>query len=139
MTCGGWSVDCQGRAIKKRCGDCISSWRSLAHSNLVGLFQVLQQDRRQLKRLVMTTTDSEDVETITLKILLSYEACGIAVLTYRGGLELLFANKRKFNFSLPAKFSDPQQPSTINYLIKQLCEREMKDKRKELFIKDDTV
>jgi len=89
--------------------------------------------------LVMTTTDSEDVETITLKILLSYEACRIAVLTCRGGLELLFANKRKFNFSLPAKFSDPPQPSTINYLIKQLCEREMKDKRKELFIKDDTM
>jgi ubiquitin related modifier 1 len=51
----------------------------------------------------------------------------------------LFANKRNFKFSIPKTFSDPPQPSNINFLIKQLCEREMKDKRKELFVKDDTV
>jgi hypothetical protein len=57
----------------------------------------------------------------------------------RGGLELLFANNRNFSFSLPKTFFDPPQPSNINFLIKQLCEQEMKDKRKELFIKDNTV
>jgi len=51
----------------------------------------------------------------------------------------LFANKRNFKFSVPKTFSEPPQPSNINFLIKQLCEREMKDKRKELFVKDDTV
>src|SRR5438046_7687498 len=57
----------------------------------------------------------------------------------RGGLELLFANKRNFKFSLPSTFSEPPQPSNINFLIKQLCDKEMKDKRKDLFIKDGTV
>jgi len=57
-----------------------------------------------------------------------------------GGLELLFAGTREFKtFSIPKTFSEPPQPSNINFLIKQLQDREMRDKRKELFIKDDTV
>lgn len=64
---------------------------------------------------------------------------GPTLLTNRGGLELLFAHKRNFPFSLPKTFGEHSQPSNINFLIKQLCEREMKDKRKELFVKDDTV
>jgi hypothetical protein len=63
----------------------------------------------------------------------------LALLTFRGGLELLFAHKRNFAFSLPKRFGQPSQNATINFLIKQLSEREMKDPRRDLFIKDDTV
>jgi ubiquitin related modifier 1 len=58
---------------------------------------------------------------------------------FRGGLELLFAHKRNFAFSLPKRFGQPSQNANINFLIKQLCDREMKDPRRDLFIKDDTV
>jgi hypothetical protein len=36
-------------------------------------------------------------------------------------------------------FTDPPKPANVNFLIKEFQEREMKDKRKDLFIKDDTV
>jgi hypothetical protein len=36
-------------------------------------------------------------------------------------------------------FSDPPQQANINFLLRELVEREMKDKRKDLFVKDDTV
>ena len=60
-------------------------------------------------------------------------------LIFRGGLELLFAHKRSFAFSLPKRFGQPSKHANINFLIKQLGEREMKDPRRDLFIKDDTV
>jgi hypothetical protein len=40
---------------------------------------------------------------------------------------------------VPKTVSDPPKPANIDFLIKQLADREMKDKRRQLFIKDDTV
>ncbi|EOA84477.1 Ubiquitin- modifier 1 [Exserohilum turcicum] len=57
---------------------------------------------------------------------------------FSGGLEILFANQKKYNLSLPAK-DELGQPANIAYLVRHLCGNVMKDPRKELFVLDDTV
>jgi len=56
----------------------------------------------------------------------------------RGGLELLFSNKRKHSISLP-KHDNNGQLANLAFLLNFLCENLMKDQRKEMFILDDTV
>jgi len=58
---------------------------------------------------------------------------------FRGGLEMLFANKRVHKVTIPALDDFTSKPPTIRYLIKYLCDKVMKDSRKELFVVDDTV
>ncbi|KAL2357477.1 ubiquitin-related modifier 1, partial [Cryomyces antarcticus] len=55
-----------------------------------------------------------------------------------GGLEMLFSNRRKHAISLPSRGEDGN-PATIAFLVKYLCQSVMKDRRKELFVLDDTV
>jgi ubiquitin related modifier 1 len=55
-----------------------------------------------------------------------------------GGLEILFSNQKKYSLSLPAK-DESDAPATIAFLVRHLCEKVMKDPRKELFVLDDTV
>jgi ubiquitin related modifier 1 len=51
---------------------------------------------------------------------------------------MLFSDKRKHKVSVPATQED-EQPSTVAFLIRWLCENLMKDPRKEMFVLDDTV
>src|SRR5204862_469078 len=109
----------------------------ISHTNNLRCFTCSQiESAFDQKDLAGMTTN--DVDSITLNIVLSY-VLGPFPSNPRGGLELLFANKRNFEFSLPKTFSESAQPSNINFLITQLCERELKNKRKDLFIKDGTV
>ncbi|CRG88754.1 Ubiquitin-related modifier 1 [Talaromyces islandicus] len=57
---------------------------------------------------------------------------------FTGGLEILFANTRKLQLSIPAKHDNGSRPN-IAWLIRYLVEHEMKDKRKELFVLDEHV
>ncbi|OQD78540.1 hypothetical protein PENDEC_c001G03587 [Penicillium decumbens] len=57
---------------------------------------------------------------------------------FTGGLELLFANERKHNVSLPAQLDDGSRPN-IAYLLRYLVDNLMKDQRKEMFIMEDNV
>ena len=68
---------------------------------------------------------------------------GICVLSYdrltglsRGGLEMLFADKRRHSLNIPSHDKDGR-PSNIGFLIQYLCENVMQDARKELFVLDD--
>jgi ubiquitin related modifier 1 len=56
----------------------------------------------------------------------------------RGGLEMLFSNQRVHQLEIPAKTSAKSIP-TIAWLIDYLCEKKLKDPRKDLFVLDDTV
>lgn len=55
-----------------------------------------------------------------------------------GGLEMLFSDQRKHTLSIPA-VDETQQPSSVAYLIRWLCENLMRDPRKEMFVLDDSV
>jgi ubiquitin related modifier 1 len=55
-----------------------------------------------------------------------------------GGLEILFRNQKKYSLSLPAK-DESGAPADIAFLVRYLCDKVMKDPRKELFVLDDTV
>ena len=55
--------------------------------------------------------------------------------TFRGGLEMLFSDKRRHTVAIPAKDKDGK-PATIASLIDFLCKNTMKDSRKELFVLD---
>ncbi|TKA74926.1 Ubiquitin-related modifier 1 [Cryomyces minteri] len=57
---------------------------------------------------------------------------------FTGGLEMLFSNQRKHAISLPSREEDGN-PATIAFLVRYLCQSVMKDRRKELFVLDDTV
>lgn len=57
---------------------------------------------------------------------------------HRGGLEILFANTRKLQLSIPAKHDDGKRPN-IAWLIHYLVEHEMKDSRRELFVLEGHV
>ena len=59
-------------------------------------------------------------------------------LLHSGGLELLFSNQRKHNLTVPLLTAD-EEPATLGYLVKYLCDNVMKDRRKEMFILDGTV
>jgi ubiquitin related modifier 1 len=60
-----------------------------------------------------------------------------------GGLEILFANKKKHNLKVPTTTSSADKsttsPRTIQFLVDYLCETVMTDARKELFVLDGTV
>ncbi|EED12519.1 hypothetical protein TSTA_005560 [Talaromyces stipitatus ATCC 10500] len=73
-----------------------------------------------------TENPSQPDETISISV------------EFTGGLEMLFANERKHNLTIPAKTNDGKQP-TIGWLIQYLVENLMQDTRKELFILDDHV
>lgn len=51
---------------------------------------------------------------------------------------MLFSNKRKHPISLPA-VDENGSASNLAYLVRHLCINSMKDRRKELFVLDDTV
>lgn len=55
-----------------------------------------------------------------------------------GGLELLFANQKKYSLAIPSK-DDSGAPSNVAFLVKYLCDKVMKDPRKDMFVLDDTV
>jgi ubiquitin related modifier 1 len=55
-----------------------------------------------------------------------------------GGLELLFANQKKYSLSVPAK-DESGAPANVAFLVRYLCDHLMKDPRKEMFVLDDTV
>lgn len=61
------------------------------------------------------------------------------LLTYRrGGLELLFSNKRQHTVTLP--YVDEQgHAANLAFLVRYVCENLMKDRRKDMFILDGTV
>ena len=56
----------------------------------------------------------------------------------RGGLEILFSDRRTHEISVPVLDED-DQPSNVAFLIRWLCKNLMKDPRKELFVLDDSV
>ena len=61
------------------------------------------------------------------------------LLTVRsGGLEILFSNQKKYNLSLPAK-AEAGRMANVAFLVSHLCDKVMKDARKELFVLDDIV
>ncbi|CAO2651770.1 Nn.00g000530.m01.CDS01 [Neocucurbitaria sp. VM-36] len=55
-----------------------------------------------------------------------------------GGLEILFSNQKKYSISLPAK-NESGEPANVAFLVRHLCEKVMKDPRRELFVLDGTV
>ncbi len=57
---------------------------------------------------------------------------------FRGGLEMLFSDKRKHSISVPAKDSKGDAV-TVGWLVQYLCEEVMKDARKEMFVLDNHV
>ena len=57
---------------------------------------------------------------------------------HSGGLEILFSNQKKYSLSLPAQ-DDSGAAANIAFLVQHLCEKVMKDPRKELFVLDGTV
>lgn len=57
---------------------------------------------------------------------------------YSGGLELLFANQKKYALSIPNK-DESGAPSNVAFLVKYLCDNVMKDSRKDMFVLDGSV
>ncbi|EMD90770.1 hypothetical protein COCC4DRAFT_68609 [Bipolaris maydis ATCC 48331] len=57
---------------------------------------------------------------------------------FSGGLEILFANQKKYDLSLPTK-DESGKPTNVAFLVRFLCDNVMKDPRKELFVLDGTV
>ncbi|KAH6625204.1 ubiquitin-related modifier 1 [Boeremia exigua] len=57
---------------------------------------------------------------------------------FSGGLELLFANQKKYALSIPSK-DDSGAPSNVAHLVRYLCDKVMKDPRKDMFVLDDAV
>ncbi|KAJ8113592.1 hypothetical protein OPT61_g4310 [Boeremia exigua] len=57
---------------------------------------------------------------------------------FSGGLELLFANQKKYALSIPSK-DEAGAPSNVAFLVRYLCDEVMKDPRKDMFVLDDTV
>jgi ubiquitin related modifier 1 len=55
-----------------------------------------------------------------------------------GGLELLFANQKKYSLSVPSK-DEAGAPSNVAFLVRYLCDHMMKDPRKDMFVLDETV
>lgn len=55
-----------------------------------------------------------------------------------GGLEILFNNQKKYCISIPSE-DEIGAPANVAYLVRHLCDKVMKDPRKELFVLDDTV
>lgn len=60
------------------------------------------------------------------------------VVEFTGGLEMLFADQRKHTLAVPAK-DEEGKPVTVGWLVNYLCEKVMKDSRKEMFVLDGHV
>ena len=56
----------------------------------------------------------------------------------RGGLELLFSNRRKHQIALP-NTDENGQPANLAFLVRYLCENLLVDRRKEMFVVEGTV
>ncbi|KAL9121724.1 MAG: hypothetical protein Q9187_001718 [Circinaria calcarea] len=57
---------------------------------------------------------------------------------FTGGLEMLFANQRKHDVTMPSK-SDNGRPADIGFLVRFLCDHVMKGHRKDMFLLDGAV
>ncbi|KAG9204361.1 Ubiquitin- modifier 1 [Epicoccum nigrum] len=57
---------------------------------------------------------------------------------FSGGLELLFANQKKYTLSISSK-DEAGAPSNVAFLVKHLCDNVMKDPRKDMFVLDGSV
>ncbi|KAI4207347.1 MAG: hypothetical protein LQ346_000596 [Caloplaca aetnensis] len=57
---------------------------------------------------------------------------------FSGGLEMLFSHKRKHFIPLPA-VDENGGASNLAYLVRYLCDKLMRGRKKELFVLDDTV
>ncbi|KAK2739027.1 Ubiquitin- modifier 1 [Myotisia sp. PD_48] len=73
-----------------------------------------------------TTLDPDGIPSIEITV------------EFTGGLEILFSNERKLKISLPSKNSTGEA-ANIAYLVQYLCDNQMKDPRKELFVVDNSV
>jgi ubiquitin related modifier 1 len=87
-------------------------------------------------------SDTKEPETIPITVeftcVFVLSAFG-KILTHRsGGLEMLFANQRKYELKIPVK-DESGAPTNIAFLVRYLCQNIMKDPRKELFVLDDSV
>jgi len=51
---------------------------------------------------------------------------------------MLFANQRTFTIALP-QVDGAGSPVDVSFLVQYLCDRVMKDSRRELFVSDNTV
>jgi ubiquitin related modifier 1 len=51
---------------------------------------------------------------------------------------MLFANQRTFTIALP-EVDGAGSPVDVSFLVQYLCDRVMKDSRRELFVLDNTV
>jgi ubiquitin related modifier 1 len=51
---------------------------------------------------------------------------------------MLFSNQRKHQISVPPK-DEKGNVANIAFLVRYLCENVMKDRRKDLFVLEDTV
>ena len=72
-------------------------------------------------------------------MLISHEyTTSLALISHRGGLEILFSNKRKHVISIPAQDGN-KQPSNVAFLIQYLCDNLMDDPRRDMFVIDDSV
>lgn len=82
----------------------------------------------------------EDVIPITIE----FRFAGFVQVNFRllmdpsGGLEILFANQKKYSLSIPAK-DDTGAQANVAFLVRHLCNTIMKDPRKEMFVLDNTV
>jgi len=57
---------------------------------------------------------------------------------FSGGLEILFANQKKCSLAMPSQ-DETGKPANVAFLVRHLCDKVMKDARKELFVLDGTV
>lgn len=59
-------------------------------------------------------------------------------MAHSGGLELLFDNQKKYALEIPRQ-DESGLPSNVAFLVRYLCDKVMKDPRKDMFVLDDTV
>lgn len=85
------------------------------------------------------TSENENI-SITIEFRYVHVSCSspLSLTPRSGGLEILFANQKKYSLSLPTK-DDSGAPANVAFLVRYLCENVMKDPRKELFVLDGTV
>jgi ubiquitin related modifier 1 len=80
-------------------------------------------------------SNGEDAEAYIPRKVWTRQVKG-ADLSYSGGLEMLFEDKRRHTLSIPAVDKDGK-PATVAFLIDYLCRNTMKDSRQELFALDN--
>ncbi|ELQ39109.1 hypothetical protein OOU_Y34scaffold00514g26 [Pyricularia oryzae Y34] len=82
--------------------------------------------------------DNATQQAPSLNIVVEFSYCANFLhheLGKRGGLEMLFADRRRLQLTVP-KSDDRGKPLTIAALIDHLCQHEMNDGRKDLFVLD---